>query len=817
MTTNATCDVSTYMCSDVGLLLPLINEYTWPIPGRAAIYFFALLYSFLGISIIADIFMGAIETITSHEKTIFIADIGSGTKETTVRVWNGTVANLTLMALGSSAPEILLSVIEITGNQFKAGALGPGTIVGSAAFNLLCITGICLMAIPDQETRRIESIKVFAITSTFSVFAYIWLIIILVFISPNYVDVWEAVVTFLMFPVMVILAYIADKDFCGKSKSAVSSSESELGLAFERDPGKNVKFDVGNIVHADEETILKVLRRMGSKANLSEEDEAKIAANIIAKNMSHGPGWYKMNAIRQLTGSAKLEPQVNEKQGAVLEKILSSEDFGSTGTLTELTQGGSLGVVEFAATSTAVLEKEGRAKVILMRHGNTEHRVLVRIETIDGTAEANSDYVPVKTTIVLEPGETSKHIDIEIIDDNIWEPDEVFFIKASVETDQLAVTGTRSICQITILNDDEPGTFEFEKPSYVFKESIGLACVPVIRSHGADGRVVVTWMTKNMTAINNRDFTGGEGELIFEHGEMRKMVEIQIHDDQVFEKDEHFDLSIIRVSEGAHIGQVKRTIVTIMNDDAFKGVVSRVVHLTNANLDAMRLETVTWSQQFEEAMNVNGGDIENAGGFDYFMHFLTFGWKVIFAIVPPPSIWGGWLAFFTSLGLIGGLTAIVGDLAGTFGCLVGLKDEVTSITFVALGTSLPDLFASKQAAVREKYADNSIGNVTGSNSVNVFLGLGLPWLIASIYWTLKGKTFAVPAGSLSFSVVLYTVCALIAIALLMVRRYTSIFGRAELGGPKVTKYVCAVFLIFLWIFYVIMSSLQVYGHIKVNF
>ena len=52
---------------------------------------------------------------------------------------------------------------------------------------------------------------------------------------------------------------------------------------------------------------------------------------------------------------------------------------------------------------------------------------------------------------------------------------------------------------------------------------------------------------------------------------------------------------------------------------------------------------------------------------------------------------------------------------------------------MALGTSLPDTFASKIAAVTEKTADNSIGNVTGSNSVNVFLGLGLPWIIASVY------------------------------------------------------------------------------------
>lgn len=35
---------------------------------------------------------------------------------------------------------------------------------------------------------------------------------------------------------------------------------------------------------------------------------------------------------------------------------------------------------------------------------------------------------------------------------------------------------------------------------------------------------------------------------------------------------------------------------------------------------------------------------------------------------------------------------------------------------------LADTFASKVAAIGDKYADSSIGNVTGSNAVNVFLG-----------------------------------------------------------------------------------------------
>ena len=104
---------------------------------------------------------------------------------------------------------------------------------------------------------------------------------------------------------------------------------------------------------------------------------------------------------------------------------------------------------------------------------------------------------------------------------------------------------------------------------------------------------------------------------------------------------------------------------------------------------------------------------------DYIMHFLTFGFKMVFALIPPPTILDGWVCFFVSLFFIGFLIVIVGDLAAIFGCLIGLKDEVTAITFVALGTSLPDILASRTAAINEKYAMDAIGHITGSNSVIV--------------------------------------------------------------------------------------------------
>lgn len=61
--------------------------------------------------------------------------------------------------------------------------------------------------------------QVFVVTTIFSIFAYLWLIVVLILISPDVVELWEAVLTFLFFPLLVIVAYIADRNFFRKSPS----------------------------------------------------------------------------------------------------------------------------------------------------------------------------------------------------------------------------------------------------------------------------------------------------------------------------------------------------------------------------------------------------------------------------------------------------------------------------------------------------------------------------------------------------------------------------------------------------------------------
>lgn len=204
--------------------------------------------------------------------------------------------------------------------------------------------------------------------------------------------------------------------------------------------------------------------------------------------------------------------------------------------------------------------------------------------------------------------------------------------------------------------------------------------------------------------------------------------------------------------------------------------------------------------------------VEDVTYFEAFMHFASIGWKVFFACIPPRRLCGGWFAFSVALAFIGIVTAIVGEFANLFGCILGVRQAVTAITFVALGTSLPDTFASKTAAQNEEFADAAVGNITGSNSVNVFLGLGLPWTIASIYnLTKHERDYRVKAGTLSFSVVLFLSTSVCGFLILCVRRR---YIGGELGGPKLTKIISSVLFILLWLIYITFSTLQTYDIIE---
>lgn len=878
-----------------GIVLPVWggNPSTGVIVGRAFVYLLALLFLFLGVSIISDRFMSAIEIITSKEKEIRVTDKQTGKERiVTVKIWNETVSNLTLMALGSSAPEILLSAIEICGNNFDAGELGPSTIVGSAAFNLLIIIAVCVYVIPDGDCRRIKHLRVFAITASTSVLAYVWLYIILAVSSKDEVEIWEALLTLAFFPIMVISAYIADRRLLfyralrkGRRKqkrggmTVIQTGDYDVVGVQVKDgfidgnvadgryqPGAaeaGQQFDDDELLHDltedRREKAIQALKDIRQKH--PDADRETVERLLEQENLKLQPksrAFYRIEATRKMVGSGNVLKMKHEK----LEKASSSLADTKMEMQDIEYEDPQVVRVNFDPVHYIVKENCGSVFMNISRTGgDPNNTVFVDFRTEDGTAKAGEDYEKTEGSICFRPGETSKTFSVVIVDDDIFEEDEHFYVHlgnvrvAGADGDLVrnkyrgpaGKVGKDGVATVTILDDDYPGIFTFEEEKHQVTEADGTINIKVIRHTGARGTVRVPYHTMEGTAKGGGDdYEDAVGELEFSNDETWKNIEINIIDDEEYEKKETFyvllgEPKIVKDEDddsGAgtdvgydpekerleelgkpRLGDVPKAEVTILESKEFKNTVDKL--LVKANL-ALVVGTSSWKEQFTDALTVSGsGDDDDSDEpttptyGDYMMHYLTVFWKLLFAIVPPTDIWGGWACFVASIVMIGVLTMVIGDVASHFGCTIGLADSVVAITFVALGTSLPDTFASKVAAVGDEYADSSIGNVTGSNSVNVFLGLGVAWSIAAIAKAARGVKFIVPAGNLGFSVVIFCVTAVTAIAVMMLRRSKRVGG--ELGGAKSYKLPTSLFFCFLWIFYIVMSSLQTYCHINVSF
>lgn len=795
------------------MILPLGGEAEnkWNNTLRVFLYLFGLLYCFMGVAIIADVFMASIEKITSKKKRVLVK---APDRYVTQAIWNPTVANLTLMALGSSAPEILLNVIFIFADGYFQEGLGPSTIVGSAAFNLFCISAVCVICIPGDEVRYIKETPVYCITAFFSIFAYIWLLIILMVISPNIVEVWEGVVTFLFFPVLVTLAYLADRGY------------------FTGTFGKPEDKETAPLVTADmtkqELAALEAKIRLEHGPNLT---DAQVLRFIEQEHKApRSRAQYRVGAIREMTGGRRVEVtktvdplyNVMPTVGTCDEK---ATDYDSRKTFA---------VVEFQTPKYTVLENARVLKVPVSRRGDINVHAAVSFKTREGTAKAPQDYEHVEGRLEFRPGETLQFIEVPIIDDSSYESDEEFYIDLDrVDGSPETLIG-ESTCEVVIIDDDEPGVLSFEQNEIIVAEGNDDFCVSVrvTRRGGGSGKVTCRYFTEDDSAMQSLDYVAAHGELVFEGGQMSAVIEVKIKARGRYETSEQFRVIIKDVTGGASFdektdGGADSCImyVKIQADSEARERVDRIMSNLRVNWDKASLGSTNWRDQFKAAIYVNGGDDDDEefvpGVMDYVLHVLNMPWKLVCAAVPPTDFVDGWVCFCCSLMVIGGVTAIIGDMAGLLGCCMfgPGNDGITAITFVALGTSLPDTFASKTAAQQDPHADACIGNVTGSNSVNVFLGLGLPWMLAAIYWPVVGpnekwnrlykdKAFAqdflggalvVEDPGLGNSVAVFSCLAIFCMGVLFVRR--KVFG-GELGGPRKPAIATAVLFVILWCIFV---------------
>jgi solute carrier family 8 (sodium/calcium exchanger) len=474
----------------------------------------------------------------------------------------------------------------------------------------------------------------------------------------------------------------------------------------------------------------------------------------------------------------------------------------------------------FKCLHYSVSEASGSIRILIDNKKRTAGTV--RVCTIDAEAKAGDDYEEVKQNLEFKNGQAEGFIEVKIRDDDNWEPDEDFYVQLYDPNTLQELEGRDTKTKVTIIDDDKPGQICFEESKAIKAiASEKVAEIVISRKNGSDGEVKVDYETIQLdtsshTATPGLDYVHVKDTLVFIQGETSKIITIEIlerKDEEVRDESFGIQLSNIRPA-GAKLSKKSFQIVNIVTDAESKKKQEALAQLLRKIEDE---EETTWYSQFVSACMLHptkneDGDITDITAMDGTLHFICIGWKLFFAFIPPPHIANGWACFAGSLCFIGIVTAVVGEFANLFGCVLGVEPAITAITFVALGTSLPDTFASMAAATAEKYADSAVGNVTGSNSVNVFLGLGLPWVIAVI-WSASYKDaetgesypgYYVPAGSLGFSVVVFIFIAIICIIVLLARRY---YVGGELGGTQMGRTLTAGFFTGLWLLYVVISTL----------
>ncbi|CAO2146391.1 unnamed protein product [Urochloa humidicola] len=508
----SSCDSNTYL---------LFHGETLLSNGvRASLYTLALAYCFIGLSAITARFFKSMEQIMKHSREVVTID--PHTKEPVVRqekVWNYTIADVALLAFGTSFPQISLATIDAIRNlgQLTAGGLGPGTLVGSAAFDLFPIHAVCVVMPRAGSKKKISDLGVWLVELCWSFWAYIWLYIILEVWTPKVITLWEALLTVLQYGLLLLHAYAQDK----------------------RWPYVSIPFVRG---------------------------------------------------------------------------------------------------------------------------------------------ERPEDWVP--------PEDASFAYDI--------------------------IHDTNETLPITVQND-------------------GIADIFSVHSY------------------DNQEY--------------------------------------IKVPD------TERS--------------SAMDHLLKNTQEDMSWPSI-WQQQFIDAVLSRKMDSVCLRLLRIFWNAIIAPWKFLFAFVPPYHIAHGWIAFICSLIFISGIVYGVTKLTDQISCVTGVSPYVIAFTALAAGTSWPDLVASKIAAERQVTADSAIANITCSNSVNIYVGIGIPWLIDTVYnfFVYQEPLYIDNADGLSFSLLVFFVTSFGCITVLVLRRI--IIG-AELGGPRLWAWLTSVYFMILWAVFVVFSSLRFSG------
>jgi len=201
--------------------------------------------------------------------------------------------------------------------------------------------------------------------------------------------------------------------------------------------------------------------------------------------------------------------------------------------------------------------------------------VQVNYTTQNGSASAGADYTAVNGTLTFNPGQTSRTVNVPILDDNTVEGDETVILALSSPTGAVIASGNATT-SATILDDDVAPGPVFSVAEVIVSEADGVANVDVTVNPAPSGPVSVKISTVARTATGGSDFYGFAQTLNFDANTTTQTVAVTIVNDVTQESEESLDLRLFNASAGTQIANTF-TPLTIIDDDSSTPLIIDVV------------------------------------------------------------------------------------------------------------------------------------------------------------------------------------------------------------------------------------------------
>jgi Ca2+-binding RTX toxin-like protein len=333
---------------------------------------------------------------------------------------------------------------------------------------------------------------------------------------------------------------------------------------------------------------------------------------------------------------------------------LATADFVSYNIPTPPTTGS--GTFAFSAPTFSVNENgTAIAAVTIGRTSSTTGAVSVVVTPTDGTATGGvpplvlpADYDNTPITVNFADGETSKVVNIPVLDDSLVESSETINLSLSSLTPG-ATIGSQNSAILTVVDNDTVtgGTLAFSRSTFsVNEDGVAVNAVTVTRSSidNNSGTVGATISLANGTAtggtvplVSSSDFSNAPITVSFAPGETSKVITVPILDDAIAEPDETINLTLTNLTGGATLGSQSSAVLTILDNDSTTVTIAATdPSASESNTDT---GTYTFSRNGSTAspLTVNYQVSGTAGGADYasLLGSVTSGSTVAGTIVIP--------------------------------------------------------------------------------------------------------------------------------------------------------------------------------------